>query len=406
MKPQYNVKLTFDKTTRKLPFASQPTWVQLASRIESLYRIPAHAAAVKYTDDDGDEVTISTEEELQDYYEALGTDAVIIKLVVCKLQDAPKSTAGDGDDARKGHRKDLQQEGEPSDSDESADQGSDRGSGSVPAPQLKGFTHKSKAETAHGHGTHKSPPTTIAPPEQDATKRGGKRPKGRKGGRQVSPPATDYVVPANRTRGDRHQASPPSRNRGMEQPISSARGHHHHHKEHDDVDDDADDDSDGDDADDDDDEGKNKGNSFTLEVDVNGNSTSSSDSGSDDDEADNNPGFGNDFGHRRRGEKRGRHNNRNSQQDFSAPFGGQDLGSWPNNNFAPQPPSWDPFTNGSFGGSFSFSGQGHGHNSHARGSSRGGGEPNSPFGGFNFGTWQPQPTPLTEMMASLNSWRR
>ena len=74
MKSQWIVKLTYCKTTHKATFASQPTWEQLAGRIESSYHIPARASAIKYTDADGDELTINTDEELQEYYETLATD--------------------------------------------------------------------------------------------------------------------------------------------------------------------------------------------------------------------------------------------------------------------------------------------------------------------------------------------
>lgn len=103
MKSQYNIKLTFGETTRKVAFASQPTWRQLASRIEALFLISAKAAAVMYMDEDEDEVTISTDEELEEYYDILQTDAKHVKFVVCELPDA----AADVEGSQKVHRKDV-----------------------------------------------------------------------------------------------------------------------------------------------------------------------------------------------------------------------------------------------------------------------------------------------------------
>ncbi|KAF8578740.1 hypothetical protein K439DRAFT_451013 [Ramaria rubella] len=54
--------------TRRVTFAEQPTWFVLASRLEALYGIPIQDVGVTYLDSDGDEITISTHEEMQDYY--------------------------------------------------------------------------------------------------------------------------------------------------------------------------------------------------------------------------------------------------------------------------------------------------------------------------------------------------
>ncbi|PCH37204.1 hypothetical protein WOLCODRAFT_39041, partial [Wolfiporia cocos MD-104 SS10] len=43
-------------------------WSDLAARIENLFSIPAAAIALSYIDSDNDEVTLNTEEELQQFY--------------------------------------------------------------------------------------------------------------------------------------------------------------------------------------------------------------------------------------------------------------------------------------------------------------------------------------------------
>ncbi|EKM61283.1 uncharacterized protein PHACADRAFT_84808, partial [Phanerochaete carnosa HHB-10118-sp] len=49
-------------------FYKQPTWDDLADRIQNLYGIPKDKVGVSYFDVDGDEITLSSQDELQDYY--------------------------------------------------------------------------------------------------------------------------------------------------------------------------------------------------------------------------------------------------------------------------------------------------------------------------------------------------
>ncbi|KAI0931751.1 hypothetical protein AcW2_000572 [Taiwanofungus camphoratus] len=57
-----------DGLTRKITFPQRPSWAELATRIESLYHIPPGDVGVSYVDNDGDDVTLSSEDELQDFY--------------------------------------------------------------------------------------------------------------------------------------------------------------------------------------------------------------------------------------------------------------------------------------------------------------------------------------------------
>lgn len=57
-----------DDVTRRAAFPDQPTWHALATRIGSLYAIPIDKVGVSYVDTDGDEITLSSQEELQDFY--------------------------------------------------------------------------------------------------------------------------------------------------------------------------------------------------------------------------------------------------------------------------------------------------------------------------------------------------
>ncbi|TFK90802.1 hypothetical protein K466DRAFT_660549 [Polyporus arcularius HHB13444] len=59
-----------DGLVRRVTFPEKPSWDALAAKIEALYDIPAPSIGVSYVDNDGDEVTLSSEEELQDFYQS------------------------------------------------------------------------------------------------------------------------------------------------------------------------------------------------------------------------------------------------------------------------------------------------------------------------------------------------
>jgi len=73
--------------TRRIQFpgTEPPSWFTLASKIESLYDIPIEKIGVAYIDNDGDEVTLSSEDELQDFYAAAHKPSDTVKLVVQDL---------------------------------------------------------------------------------------------------------------------------------------------------------------------------------------------------------------------------------------------------------------------------------------------------------------------------------
>jgi hypothetical protein len=72
--------------TRRITFSDQPTWLTLGTKIESLYDIPLASIGVSYVDNDGDEVTLSSEEELLDFYNASYQPAQTIKFIVQDLR--------------------------------------------------------------------------------------------------------------------------------------------------------------------------------------------------------------------------------------------------------------------------------------------------------------------------------
>ena len=60
-----------DGLVRRVTFPERPSWETLAVKIQSLYDIPLPSIGVSYVDNDGDEVTLSSEDELQDFYQSL-----------------------------------------------------------------------------------------------------------------------------------------------------------------------------------------------------------------------------------------------------------------------------------------------------------------------------------------------
>ena len=70
MSPTAQFKFTKDGVTRRVAFAQLPSWLEISAKLEPLYGIPVEHIAISYTDVDGDEVTLSSQEELEDYYRA------------------------------------------------------------------------------------------------------------------------------------------------------------------------------------------------------------------------------------------------------------------------------------------------------------------------------------------------
>jgi hypothetical protein len=80
--------------TRRTTFSDRPDWSTLGSRISSLCNIPFHKVAVTYIDSDLDEVTLSSNEELQEYYQTSITPGQAVKFTVKDLRNVRKSSLG------------------------------------------------------------------------------------------------------------------------------------------------------------------------------------------------------------------------------------------------------------------------------------------------------------------------
>lgn len=81
-----NFKLTKrGGVTRRISFQELPSWGTLAEKVAGLYSIPLDKVAVSYIDAEDDEVTLSTNEELQDFYQASRNFGEVIKFMVHDL---------------------------------------------------------------------------------------------------------------------------------------------------------------------------------------------------------------------------------------------------------------------------------------------------------------------------------
>lgn len=74
-----------DDHTRRATFQELPTWPELASKLQLLYGVPIDKVAVAYVDSDHDEITASSNEELQDFYQSSFQPGHVIKLTVLDL---------------------------------------------------------------------------------------------------------------------------------------------------------------------------------------------------------------------------------------------------------------------------------------------------------------------------------
>ncbi|KAG6814131.1 hypothetical protein H0H92_002126 [Tricholoma furcatifolium] len=74
--------------TRRVAFPERPSWFALATKIELLYGIPAEKVSVSYIDADNDQITLSSQEELDDFYTTFHKDGQVIKFAVQDLATA------------------------------------------------------------------------------------------------------------------------------------------------------------------------------------------------------------------------------------------------------------------------------------------------------------------------------
>jgi hypothetical protein len=82
-------KFTRDRVTRRVTFpTTNTTWLEIANKIEDLYGTPFDTVGVVYVDAEGDEITISTQEELLDYYRLRGQVNSLIKFNVVDLDSS------------------------------------------------------------------------------------------------------------------------------------------------------------------------------------------------------------------------------------------------------------------------------------------------------------------------------
>lgn len=75
------------RETRRHTFTDQPTWLTLETKIAVLFDIPPGMVAVGYVDNDGDNVIVSTQDELQDYFANVHTPGESVKFTVVDLRE-------------------------------------------------------------------------------------------------------------------------------------------------------------------------------------------------------------------------------------------------------------------------------------------------------------------------------
>jgi hypothetical protein len=66
-----------DGPTRRLSFPARPTWQELSGKVAQVYQLPVHDVALAYTDQDGDDITLNSDEELQLMYADLAPGALL-----------------------------------------------------------------------------------------------------------------------------------------------------------------------------------------------------------------------------------------------------------------------------------------------------------------------------------------
>jgi hypothetical protein len=65
-----HVKLKYASRIRRVPFDNLPNWLDISTKVNNLYELPLKNIAVTYIDSEDDEITISSDSELQDFYQS------------------------------------------------------------------------------------------------------------------------------------------------------------------------------------------------------------------------------------------------------------------------------------------------------------------------------------------------
>lgn len=93
-------KLKHNGYTRRVTFQERPKWDALASKLQTFYNIPLDKVGVSYFDSDDDEITVSSNEELEDFYQSSTLSGDAFKLNVLDLslaKDNPSPTISRND---------------------------------------------------------------------------------------------------------------------------------------------------------------------------------------------------------------------------------------------------------------------------------------------------------------------
>ncbi|KAF9567006.1 hypothetical protein CPC08DRAFT_681834 [Agrocybe pediades] len=83
--PPINFKLNRNGQIRLVIFPETPTWGELAHKLEALYGIAADNVGISYIDNDNDEITASSDGELQDYFQTTHQAGQPVKFKVLDL---------------------------------------------------------------------------------------------------------------------------------------------------------------------------------------------------------------------------------------------------------------------------------------------------------------------------------
>ena len=74
-----------DGRGRRISFDHPPDWYTLSVKIHTLFGIPLESLAISYLDDDDDEIAVSSEGELQEFYQTSYIDGKAVKFTVIEL---------------------------------------------------------------------------------------------------------------------------------------------------------------------------------------------------------------------------------------------------------------------------------------------------------------------------------
>jgi len=91
-----NFKFRYNGRTRRADFPESPSWTELAGKLQEMYKISPDQLGVSYVDDDNDEITIESNDELHIFYKSTKNPCQTLNVLNMLVAESSASVAEPG----------------------------------------------------------------------------------------------------------------------------------------------------------------------------------------------------------------------------------------------------------------------------------------------------------------------